>query len=333
MTDSSSSPLRIALVGAGGMGKPWSQVVLKEPGAKLVAFVDPLVGTPRQSEWLADTPDVPRFTSLGAMIEKADAILITAHSTVHADIIRDGLERGYHVIVEKPFVTSMADAEALVALAHKQRLTLMVSQNYRYFPGTKFVRELVDNGTYGAVAAAYCGFWCDWAGKPYQHGMQHVMGLEMAVHHFDMARAMFAADPVGGFVHEWQQAGSQYAQGGAIEAVFDMGGAGKSAFPFTYTGSLVGKAPRTPWPGVWRIEFDRETLVVDTIEGRYGLYLAHADGYEYLSPMDDGDTWFSAPFAHFIDCVKAGKEPSSSGRDNLGSLKMALGGDYFGAKA
>ena len=207
----------------------------------------------------------------------------------------------------------------------------MVSQNYRYFPGTKLVRELVEKGTYGAVAAVYCGFWCDWPGKPYQHGMQHVMGLEMAVHHFDMARAMFLADAAGGFVREWQQAGSQFAQGGAIEAVFEMTGA-RGAFPFTYSGSLVGKAPRTPWPGVWRIEFDQETLVVDTIEGRYGVYRANADGYQYLGPMDDDDTWFSAPFAHFIESVRAGKEPSSSGRDNLGSLKMALGGEYFGAK-
>lgn len=331
MADATSTVKRVALVGAGGMGQPWSKVVLAEPGAKLVAFIDPLIGTERQSAWLSDVPDVPRFTSLAALSEKADAILVTTQSPAHAEVIRDGLERGYHVIVEKPFVTSLADAEALVPLAASKNLTLMVSQNYRYFPGARKLREIVDSGQYGAVAAVHCAFWCDWAGKPYQHVMRHVMGLEMAVHHFDLARAMFAAEPVGGHVREWQQAGSQYAQGGAIEAVFEMASA-KAKFPFTYTGSLVGKAPRTPWPGVWRIEFDKETLVVDTVEGRYGVYRAHADGYEYLGPMDDGPTWFSAPFAHFIACLNSGTEPSSSGRDNLGSLKMALGGEVFGAR-
>ena len=64
------------------------------------------------------------------------------------------------------------------------------------------------------------------------------------------SRAMFEAEPVGGFVREWQQAGSQYAQGGAIEAVFEMSSP-HGAFPFTYSGSLVGKAPLTPWPGLW----------------------------------------------------------------------------------
>ena len=99
------------------MGRPWSKVVLGQPKAKLVAFVDPLVGTDRQSEWLGEVPDVPRFTSLAAMTVPADAILVTAHSTVHATIIREGLERGLHVIVEKPFVTTMKDAEELVELA------------------------------------------------------------------------------------------------------------------------------------------------------------------------------------------------------------------------
>ncbi|MGN6101176.1 MAG: Gfo/Idh/MocA family protein [Devosia sp.] len=328
---SAPAPLRVALVGAGGMGRPWSKVVLGQPKAKLVAFVDPLIGTERQSEWLAESPDVPRFTSLAAMTEPADAILVTAHSTVHAAIIREGLERGFHVIVEKPFVTTMKDAEDLVELAARRGRALMVSQNYRYFPGVALIRDIVADRRYGAIAAAYCGFWCDWAGKPYQHGMQHVMGLEMAIHHFDMIRAMFDADPVGGFVREWQQAGSQYAQGGAMEAVFELSGP-TGQFPFTYSGSLVGKAPRTPWPGVWRLEFDRETLVVDTIEGRYGIYRAHAEGYEWLGPMDDADGWFAAPFAHFIDSVTAGKEPWSSGRDNLGSLKMALGGEFFGPR-
>ena len=326
---SSSAPLRVALVGAGGLGRVWSKMILAEPRAKLAAFVDPLIGTNKQSDWLAETPDVPRFTGIAAMTEEVDALVVTAFSTAHAIAIRGGLERGLHVIVEKPFVTTMPEAEALVALAARKGVTLMVSQNYRFFPGSTLIRELVTSKKYGAVVAVFGEFWCDWAGKPYQHGMHHAMGLEMAVHHFDMARAIFEAEPVGGYVREWQQAGSQYAGGGAIEAVFDMASP-HGDFPFTYSGSLVGKAPRTPWPGVWRIEFDKETVVVDTVDGRYGVYRAHADGFEWLGDMEGSDMGFNVSLAHFIDCIVAGKEPWSSGRDNLGTLKMALGAEFFG---
>ena len=205
----------------------------------------------------------------------------------------------------------------------------MVSQNYRYFPGATTMREIVADQRYGKIAAVACEFNLDWAGKPYQHGMQHAMGLEMAVHHFDMARALFDAEAVGGYVREWQQAGSQYAGGGAIEALFDMDGKA-GAFPFTYSGNLVSKAPRTPWPGRWRFEFDTQTVLLDTFEGRYGLYASNVDHQEWIGPYDGPDMSFNLPLAHFLDCIGSGKEPWSSGRDNLGTMKMALGAEYFG---
>ena len=325
-----NAPLRIALVGAGGLGQAWTKIIHAEPEAKLQAFVDPLIGSDRQSAWLADWSDVPRFKDIAALGDDVDALVVTAQSTAHAAAVRAGLERGLPVMVEKPFTTSMKDAEDLVALAALRGAPLMVSQNYRFFPGSALIREIVETKRYGAVAAVFGEFWCDWAGKPYQHGMQHVMGLEMAVHHFDLVRAMFGVEPVGGCVREWQQADSQYAGGGAMEALFEMEGPGQR-FPFTYSGSLVGKAPRTPWSGFWRIEFDAQTVLVDAVEGRYGVYRAHAEGYEWLGPFDAETMLLNLPLAHFIACVREGREPWSSGLDNLGTLKMALGAETFGA--
>jgi predicted dehydrogenase len=83
--------------------------------------------------------------------------------------------------------------------------------------------------------------------------------LEMAIHHFDLVRFMFSAEPVSGRIHEWNPRRSPYRMGGALEALFLMGSEG-IAFPFTYTGSLVSTAPATPWGGLWRLEFDDGTL-------------------------------------------------------------------------
>ena len=230
---------------------------------EFVAIVDPLIGSDRQSAWLSNHAAVPKFTTLDAAAKAGlDAIVVTAHSTVHADILRSAVDLGLSALVEKPFTISYADSEDIVSRAADKGVTVMVSQNYRFFPGALLIRDIVRDRRYGDVVSVVGEFWCDWAGKPYQHAMDHVMGLEMAVHHFDLCRAMFDADAVGGYVREWQPANSQYAGGGAIEALFDMKGAATD-FPFTYTGSLVGRAPRTPWGGKWRIELDTETLVVD----------------------------------------------------------------------
>lgn len=334
MTNSSSQqPLRLALVGAGGLGRAWAQMIAAQQGARFVGIVDPLIGTDKASTWLADHAEVAQYNGMDKLVAAGvDAIVVTAFSTAHFEIIDRAIDDGLHVLVEKPFTTTMADAEKLVEKAAARGVTLMVSQNYRFFPGARMVRDIVADKRYGNVVAVAGQFWCDWPGKPYQHGMQHVMGLEMAVHHFDLSRSMFWAEPVGGCVREWQPADSQYAQGGAIEGLFDMQGP-SGVFPFTYSGSLVGRAPRTPWPGLWRIEFDKETLVVDTVEGRYGLYRAHADGFEWLGRFDGDDMMFGVPLDHFVQCVRDGKEPWTSARDNLGTLKMALGAEIFGDKS
>lgn len=315
---------KIAIVGAGALGRNWSRIIQADPGARLAAIIDPLVGSDNAPSWIDEHPDVPRARSLAELgLVSLDAAVVTAFSPAHADAVRAALEHGLHVIVEKPFTTTLDDAHALVALAAKRGLTLMVSQNYRFFPGVPTLRDLVSQETHGRIRAVYGEFSYDWAGKPYQHKMHHVMGLEMAVHHFDLVRALFDADPISGQAREWNPEGSQYAGGGGIEALYEMVSP-RDAFPFLYSGSLVGKGPNTPWGGKWRFEFDRATLVIDTIDGRYGIHRAHADGHDWIGPFAD-EIRFDGSLAHFLASLRAGKEPWSSGRDNLGTLQMALG--------
>jgi predicted dehydrogenase len=116
----------------------------------------------------------------------------------------------------------------------------MVSQNYRFFPGPGALRSIIRNGELGPVRAVSGQFRCDWPGKPYQHRMMHPMGLEMAVHHFDMARAIFDANPLSGQVQEWNPARSPYRMGGALQALFTMTSR-ESTFPFLYSGSLASR--------------------------------------------------------------------------------------------
>lgn len=315
--------MNVAIVGAGGMGRAWSAALEQVPDTHVQAFVDPLIGTPQAAPWLEEYAGATQVASLSAVTAEIDAVVITALSPAHADIIRTALERGHHVIVEKPFVTSLEEARSLVALAEQQGKTLMVSQNYRFFPGAQRVRKIVDDGEFGDVRAVVGRFWCDWPGKPYQHEMLHPMALEMAIHHFDLSRAMFGAEVVSGDVAEWDPDWSPYRMGSALEALFHMKNV-TTTFPFLYSGSLVGQAPRTPWGGLWRFEFEKATLIADVIEGEYGLYHATEAGYKQLSPFGDDSMALAKSFAHFKSCVESGQEPWPSGRDNLGTLAMAL---------
>ena len=317
--------MKFVIIGAGGMGGRWSEAVARTSGAELAGVVDPLVGSDLAADWIAGTK-VPAMTTLEQLGTVAlDAAIVTAPSPSHAAVIRTALERGLHVIVEKPFTTDLGEARALVGLAEWRKLTLMVSQNYRLHPGFASVRQLARGGEWGRIRSVAGAFWMDWAGKPYQHAMHHVMALEMAIHHYDMARGMFDAEPVAGQIREWNPEGGRYAGGAAVDVLFDMQSA-RGNFAFQYSGSLIAPAPNLPWAGNWRFAFDRATFAADTIDGRYGLYAARPQGYDYVGPFeDDNRLTFELELSDFIDCVGNGREPATSGRDNLGTLAMALG--------
>jgi predicted dehydrogenase len=321
----SSHVMKVAIAGLGSLGKRWTELLHQSPDVQLASFVDPLIGDGDVFQWLENYPDIPQAKTLDALDNKVEALIVTASSPSHAEIVQRALELGLHVLVEKPFATRLSDAEALVELARKNERILMVSQNYRFFPGVQALRSMYKNGSLGAVRAVIGQFWCDWPGKPYQHQMSHPMGLEMAVHHFDLVRAIFEGNPLSAQVREWNPERSPYQMGGALEALFTMKSR-ESIFPFLYSGSLVTQGAATPWGGLWRFEFDRGTVVVDTIDGQYGLFRAHDGTYRFLSAFAEESMAFDKSFHHFFECIGNGQEPWCSGADNLETLRMVL--DY-----
>ncbi len=316
--------MKVAIAGLGNIGKRWAEVLNQAPDVELAVLVDPLVGMPEVFPWLARYPDIPQVQTIDVLLDfDVDALVVTASSPAHAEIVQRALELGLHVLVEKPFATQISDAEALVALARAKGRILMVSQNYRFFPGPQTLQSIGRNGELGAVRAVIGQFWYAWPGRAYQHQMMHPMGLEMAVHHFDLVRAMFDANAVSGQVQEWNPERSPYRMGGALEALFTMANQ-SSLFPFLYSGSIVTQRTRTPWGGLWRFEFDRGTVIADNIDGQYGLFLAGDGQYKLLSAFADESMAFDKSFSHFHDCIKNAKEAWCSGADNLNTLRMVL---------
>jgi predicted dehydrogenase len=321
---------KIAIAGLGALGKRWTEVVDSRPAGSaettvhLSALVDPLVGSEQEPSWLEDRRDIMQVASIRKLDNCGiEAVLVVASSPSHASVVREALLQGYDVLVEKPFTTNLDDAGSLVQLAAEKDRILMVSQNYRFFPGPQIVRKLVASGEFGSIRAVAGQFWCDWPGKPYQHAMLHPMSLEMAIHHFDLVRFMFSAEVISGCVHEWNPTRSPYRMGGALEALFVMASS-EGSFPFNYTGSLVTTAPAIPWGGFWRFEFDQATFVADDVNGDYALYRCSPSGRARISDFGDPTMAFDKSFQHFLGCIVNRTEPLCSGRDNLNSLRMAL---------
>jgi predicted dehydrogenase len=149
--------LRLVQVGLGFWGLDWAEEVLG--GAReveTVAHVDPV---PAAREALLARIGVPPercFADLDKALARVpcDAVLASLPTAFHAEVARAALLAGKHVIVEKPFAPTVAEAVGLVRLAEERGLVLMVSQNYRFYPAAIAAAELVAGGSLGRPLAA-----------------------------------------------------------------------------------------------------------------------------------------------------------------------------------
>ena len=129
--------LKLVQLGLGGWGRSWAEeVVRKDPDIELVAWVDLDAASRATAIAELDLPPERVFGSLAEVPRSlgAQAALVVVPLAAHAAATRACLEAGLHVLVEKPFTETLAEAAELVALAEAGQRKLMVSQNYRWFP-------------------------------------------------------------------------------------------------------------------------------------------------------------------------------------------------------
>lgn len=80
-----------------------------------------------------------------------DAVVIATPVSTHFSLAQKALARGKHVLVEKPMTDRVADAEALKALAERERRVLMVDHTFVYTGAVRRMREIIDSGELGEL--------------------------------------------------------------------------------------------------------------------------------------------------------------------------------------
>ncbi len=127
--------MRVALIGAGHLGKIHGKLLKDLPAAELVAVVDP---DQEAATAAARKTKAEVFGDHRTMITEGqtrpEAAVIAAPTGLHHEIARDLLMAGLHCLVEKPITKTVAEAEELVKLAEERELALAVGHVERYNP-------------------------------------------------------------------------------------------------------------------------------------------------------------------------------------------------------
>lgn len=102
-----------------------------------------------------DYPHAKSYSSLEALLEDAiDLVVVNTPVATHFEYAKKALQAGKHVVVEKAFTTTVAEAEELNALAKEKGLKLAVFQNRRWDSDFKTVKAIFTEGILGDVVEA-----------------------------------------------------------------------------------------------------------------------------------------------------------------------------------
>jgi predicted dehydrogenase len=134
--------VRVAVIGAGHMGRYHAQKFASCEGAELAAIVD---ADPSRA---GAFPGAAFFQDYREMLEVADAAVIAVPTDHHYAIARACIAHGLHVLIEKPIASTVAQADALIRLAKKRKVVLQVGHVERFNRGFAAISERLDRPMY-----------------------------------------------------------------------------------------------------------------------------------------------------------------------------------------
>lgn len=162
------SKLRVGVIGVGAIAADEQHGhipnYLAIPDVEVVAISDV---NGRRAQFVADRFDVPQvYTHFREMLAGSDidAVSIAAPNYLHAPIAVGCLEKGVHVLVEKPMAMRAADARRMIDAARASGKRLFVGMNNRFRDDTRTLKLMVQQGALGEVYYAKAG-WLQRSGQ------------------------------------------------------------------------------------------------------------------------------------------------------------------------
>ncbi|MEF2549807.1 Gfo/Idh/MocA family oxidoreductase [Aurantimonas sp. A2-1-M11] len=317
-----------ALIGCGFFAQNQLHAWRDIAGAEITALCD------RDPERLAATAaafGIERtYEDAAAMLaaEQPDFVDIATTVQSHRPLVEMAAAAKCHVICQKPFAETMDDARAMVAAVEEAGRTLMVHENFRW---QSAIRRAIDTVRGGAIGTPFFGRvtfrsgYDVYSGQPYLAEGERFIIEDLGIHILDISRALFGdvarisatTRRVNPAIRGEDVATMLLAHEGGVTSVVDCSYATR-------------RTPET---------FPQSLLEIDGTEGTLRLDA----GYRMVVQTGGDETvtdvsppvlpWAERPWhniqesvriiqAHFVDCLREGRQPETSGADNLKTLAL-----------
>jgi predicted dehydrogenase len=344
-----SPRLRVALIGCGGISGAHAHAyrTLGHDVAQVTACADAALPLAERRASELGAGFVTDDYRAAIYRTDVDAVDICLPHHLHAEVALAALAAGKHVLVEKPMACSMTECRAMVEAAAHAGRTLMVAQCQRYMPSYRGVHRLVAEGALGPIRAVrFDSMQNAPAFLSGDHWLfdGHLAGggivISVSVHRIDLVR-YFVGD-VRRVQAVTRTGAAPYRNGAEDYAAavleFDNGAIGEhfatySGFRMPYSEMFMlfgdrGAVHALPSAGEPAGPAVYATADQEDAAARGSGWNAQFRGFLPVPPDREGlptDDGFANEIAHFAQCCRTGAEPLSSGRDNLGTMKVIFG--------
>lgn len=138
MTDT----IKVAVIGAGVMGKNHLKTYKNLPNVELVGVYDIF---PEAAENAAEMFGIKAFSSMEEVAKSVNAVSVVTTSTTHADVGEFFLNHGIHCLIEKPLATTEDECMRLINAAKKNNVTLLVGHIERFNPAVEQMGKILSD--------------------------------------------------------------------------------------------------------------------------------------------------------------------------------------------
>jgi len=311
---------KLALLGAGRIGKVHARAIAEDKRAKLVAVVDAMA---EAAQAIADSAGC-EVSTIDAVIAnpEIDGVIICTPTNTHADLIERLARAGKAIFCEKPIDLDVERARACLKVVRQTGAKVMLGFNRRFDPHFRAVRQAIDDGKIGTVEMVT--ITSRDPGPPPAEYIKVSGGIfrDMTIHDFDMARFLLGEKIVQVF------ATGAVLVDKAIGALGDYDSASLILTTKSGRQAVISNSRRASYGYDQRIEVHGSLGSVSAENQRpVSIEIANKEGYTRPPLHDFFMTRYTAAYAAeisaFIDSVEKGAALSPSAEDGLIALQLA----------
>lgn len=311
---------KLALLGAGRIGKVHARAIAQDKRAKLVAVVDAMTDAAKA---IADSTGCKVSTIEAVEADRdIDAVIICTPTNTHADLIERFAKAGKAIFCEKPIDLDVDRAKACVETVRRTGAKVMLGFNRRFDPHFRAVRQAIDDGRIGKVEMVT--ITSRDPGPPPAEYIKVSGGIfrDMTIHDFDMARFLLREE-----IHSVMASGAVLVD----PKIGELGDYDSASLILTTKSgrqAIISNSRRASYGYDQRIEVHGSLGSVAAENQRpVSIEIANKDGYT-RPPLHDFfmtryTEAYAAEISAFIDSLESGSEPSPSAEDGVIALALA----------